>query len=133
MKINKLVFIILCTLLFTVGCSSVDDNDIPTLVADSNNEISLSPEQQKAVNNSINFIKNSEFASKDRIDTNIITIENADEKTWEFVHLVNSKADENSVDSTDWIITIGERSGHDFARIVCDSDSFEVIGYIPIE
>jgi len=133
MKIYKSISIILCTLLFTVGCSSVDDNDVPTFVADSNNEISLSSEQQKAVNNSINFIENSEFASKERIDTDIITINNADEKTWEFVYLENSKADKKSVDSTDWIITIGDRSGHDFARIVCDSDTFEVIGYMPIE
>lgn len=133
MKIEKLIPIILCTLLFTVGCSSVDDNDVPTLVTDSNIEISLSPEQQKAVDNSIDFIESSEFASKDRIDTSMITIKNADERTWEFVYLDNAKADETSVDSTDWIITIGDRSGHDFARIVCDRDTFEVIGYMPIE
>ena len=133
MKIKRLISIILCTLLFTVGCSSGDSNDVLTLEADSNNEISLSSEQQKAVNNSIDFIENSEFASKDRIDSKIISIKNADEKTWEFVYLENSKADKNSVDSTDWIITIGDRSGHDFARIVCDSDTFEVIGYMPIE
>ncbi|WP_312651177.1 hypothetical protein [Proteiniclasticum sp.] len=108
---------------------------------DSNNEISLSPEQQislsseqqKAVNNSIDFIKNSEFASKDRIETNIITIKNADEKTWESVYSEDSIADKNAVDSTDWIITIGDRSGHDFAVIVCDSDTLEVIGYMPIQ
>lgn len=85
------------------------------------------------MNNSIDFIKNSEFDAKDRIDTSIITINNADEKTWEILYLENSKADKNSVDSTDWIITIGDRSGHDFTRIVCDSDTFEVIGHIPIE
>lgn len=133
MKNNKLIFIILCTLLFTVGCSSVDNNDVSTPEADTNNEISLSSEQQKAVNNSIDFIKNSEFDAKDRIDTSIITINNADEKTWEILYLENSKADKNSVDSTDWIITIGDRPGHDFTRIVCDSDTFEVIGHIPIE
>lgn len=133
MKIIKLISIILCTLFLTMGCSSVDNNDVSTFEDDLNNEISLSSEQQKAVNNSINYIENSEFTSKDHIDTNIITIENADEKTWEFVYLENGKADKNSIDSTDWIITIGDRSGHDFARIVCDSDTFEVIGYMPIE
>jgi len=61
MKNNKLIFIILCTLWFTVGCSSVDNNDVSTPEADTNSEISLSSEQQKAVNNSIDFIKNSEF------------------------------------------------------------------------
>lgn len=133
MKMKKFIPIILCTLLFTVGCSSLDDNDAPNLVADSNIEIPLSSEQQKAVQNSIDFIVNSEFTSKDRIDPNIVTIQNADERTWELVYLENGKADEHAVDATDWIITIGDRSGHDFARIVCDSDTFEVIGYVPIE
>jgi len=133
MNMKKFIPIILCTLLFTVGCSSLDDNDAPNLVADSNIEIPLSSEQQKAVQNSIDFIENSEFTSKDRIDPNIVTIQNADERTWELVYLENGKADEHAVDATDWIITIGDRSGHDFARIVCDSDTFEVIGYVPIE
>lgn len=104
-----------------------------TLFGCNSNKISLSSEQQKAVNNSINYIKNSEFTSKNRINTNIITIKNADEKTWEFVHSENSKADKNTVDSTDWIITIGDTSDHDFAVIVCDSNTFEVIGYISIQ
>lgn len=108
---------------------------------DSNNKISLSPEQQislsseqqKAVNNSINFINNSEFDSKNHINTNIIKIEDADEKTWESVYSEDDKADKNSIDSTDWIITIGDTSGHDFTVIVCDSATFEVIGYMPIQ
>lgn len=57
-----------------------------TLFGCNSNNGSLSSEQQKAVNNSINYIKNSKFAAKDRINTNIITIKNADEKTWEFVY-----------------------------------------------
>ena len=133
MKIKKCIPLILCTLLLTVGCSSVDDNDVPAVTADSNNEISLSPEQQKAVDNSIDFIESSEFTAKDRIDTNLITIVNADERTWENVWSMDAQVDKHAVDATDWIITIGDRSGHDFARIVCDSDTFEVIGYIPIE
>jgi uncharacterized protein YcfL len=100
---------------------------------DSNNEISLSSEQQKAVNNSINFINNSEFDSKNHIDSNIIKIKNADAKTWESVYSEVSKVDKNSVDSTDWIITIGDTSGHNFAVIVCDSETLEVIGYTPIQ
>lgn len=133
MQIKKFIPLSLCALFFTVGCSSVDNNDVPAVTADSNIEISLSPEQQKAVDNSIDFIESSEFDSKDRIDTNIVTIQNADERTWENVWSMVAQVDKHAVDATDWIITIGNRSGHDFARIVCDSDTYEVIGYIPIE
>jgi hypothetical protein len=45
----------------------------------------------------------------------------------------DSKVENNAVDSTDLIITIGDTSNHDFAIIVCDSNTYEVIGYIPIE
>ena len=127
MKKYLTMTIILVVSFSMFGCDSNKISSSPE------QQISLSSEQQKAVNNSINYIKNSEFDSKDRIDTNVITIENADERTWESVYKEDANADKNSVDPTDWIITIGDRSGHDFARIVCDSDTFEVIGYIPIE
>jgi len=127
MKKYLIITIILVVFFSMFGCNSNKISLSPE------QQISLSSEQQKAVNNSINYIKNSEFTSKNQINTKIITIKNADEKTWEFVYSENSKADKNSVDSTDWIITIGDTSGHDFARIVCDSDTFEVIGYMPIE
>lgn len=127
MKKYLIITIILVVSFSMFGCESNKTSLSPE------QQISLSTEQQNAVNNSIIYIKNSEFASKDRVDTNVVTIETADEKTWESVHSDNSKADKNSVDSTDWIITIGDRSGHDFARIVCDSGTLEVIGYMPIE
>ncbi|NLG98695.1 MAG: hypothetical protein GX491_15165 [Chloroflexi bacterium] len=104
-----------------------------TLFGCNSNNASLSSEQQKAVNNSINYIKNSNFTAKDRINTNIIKIKNADEKTWEFVYSQNSKVDKNAVDSTDWIITIGDTSDQEFAVIVCDSNTYEVIGHMPIK
>jgi len=103
-----ITIIILFNIIF-VGCES--------------NISSLSGEQQNAVKNSIEFIKKSSFASKSRIDTNIIKIENATEDT----------KIEEAVDSTDWVITIGDTSEHDFAVIVCDSSTHEVIGYIPIK
>jgi len=96
-------------------------------------QISLSSEQQKAVQNSIEYIKNSEFTSKDRIDTSLIKIDTAEENSWQSVYTDNGKAEESTVDTTDWIITLGDRFGFDFAVIVCDSTTTEVIGYMPIE
>ncbi|SDI94700.1 hypothetical protein SAMN05421804_105175 [Proteiniclasticum ruminis] len=96
-------------------------------------QTSLSSEQQKAVQNSIEYIKNSELASKDRIDTSLIKIDTAEENTWQSVYTDSGKAEESTVDTTDWIITLGDRSGFDFAVIVCDSTTSEVIGYMPME
>ena len=54
-------------------------------------QTSLSSEQQKAVQNSIEYIKNSELASKDRIDTSLIKIDTAEENTWQSVTLTAAK------------------------------------------
>ena len=115
-------------LLFTlVGCSAKKAS------IETDPQISLSSEQQEAVENSIAYIKNSELASKDRIDTSLIKIDTAEENTWQFVYTDSGKAEESTVDTTDWIITLGDRSGFDFAVIVCDSTTSEVIGYMPME
>ena len=115
-------------LLFTlVGCSAKKAS------IETDPQISLSSEQQKAVQNSIEYIKNSELASKDRIDTSLIKIDTAEENTWQSVYIDSGKAEESAVDTTDWIITLGDRSGFDFAVIVCDSTTSEVIGYMPME
>lgn len=115
-------------LLFTlVGCSAKKAS------IETDPQISLSSEQQEAVENSIAYIKNSELASKDKIDTSLIKIDTAEENTWQSVYTDSGKAEESAVDTTDWIITLGDRSGFDFAVIVCDSTTSEVIGYMPME
>jgi hypothetical protein len=103
------------------------------LVGCTTDQDSLSSKQQKAVNNSIAYIKNSSFSSKDRINTKVISISLATESTWKSTLDKDSVVDESTIDSTDWVITIGESSGHDFAIIVCDSESSKVIGYKPID
>lgn len=119
MKRLLITLIIIFNIIF-VGCES--------------NLNSLSIEEQKAVNNSIEFIKQSSFDSKDKINTRIIEIENATEVTWDVVFTKeNTKVKEKAVDTTDWVVTIGNTSKHDFAVIVCDSSTQEVIGYIPIK
>jgi uncharacterized protein YcfL len=87
MKKILTTFLILLTVISFMGCDS--------------KKKSLSEGEQKAVNNSIEFIRKSQFTEKDRIDTSIIKIENATANTWEAIQHQNSKIDENSVDSTD--------------------------------
>ena len=94
---------------------------------------SLSAGQRKAVDNSMEFIIHSPFNTKDRIDTDIIKIENATENTWKSAWYDGAQIKENGIDLTDWVITIGDTSYHDFACIVCDSSTYKVIGYIPTE
>lgn len=94
---------------------------------------SLSDDQQKAISNSIDYINASSFAAKESIDTNQIKIENPTDETWKSVLYENEPIDENAIDSTDWIITIGDTSYADFAIIICDSETCNVIGYIPID
>lgn len=103
------------------------------LVGCTTDQDSLLSKQQKAVNNSIAYIKNSSFSSKDSINTKVISISLATESTWRSVWDKDSIVDESAIDSTDWVITIGESSGHDFAIIVCDSENSKVIGYKPID
>ncbi len=113
------VLIIICLIFTLSGCNTKKE--------------SFPEGQQKAIENSTVFIKNSAFSSKGKIDYKVVKIENAVDKTWESVWNDTHKIEESMVDSTDWVITIGEISGHDFAVIVCDSETYEVLGYIPIQ
>jgi hypothetical protein len=89
--------------------------------------------QQKAVKNSILYIDTSSFMFKDRIDRNSVKIEKVSDHTWESLWNQGDRVDQNTVDPTDWVITIGNTSGHDFAVVVCDADTGKVVGYIPTE
>lgn len=105
-----------------------------TLSACSSKAESLFGEQQKAVDNSIEYIKNSSFRFKENINYDIVKIELAKENTWEIVRHPDYKISKNMIDTTDLIITIGDiNSGHNYAMIVCDGMTYEVIGSIPKE
>ena len=80
--IIPLALLILFTL---VGCAP------KKITIETPTQISLSSEQQKAVQNSIEYIKNSELASKDKIDTSLIKIDTAEENTWQSVILTAAK------------------------------------------
>lgn len=96
-------------------------------------KIRMSEAQQEAVENSLAYIARSRFSSKDRMDKaqiQISTVTNGDLKlVWnEDLHLK-----ESLLDTSDWVIRIGDPSGHDYAVMICDSETSEVLGYIPIE
>lgn len=90
-------------------------------------------DQKIAVDRCTEFIRASSFEAKDRINTKKIKMKEAGNTGSGTVYGEEGLLPENAVDPTDWVITIGETSGHDFAVVVCDSQTFEVLGYIPIE
>jgi len=119
MKRLFLTFLVLLIVNFSIGCNSKEN--------------SLSKGQKEAINNCIEYINNSAFTSKENIDTNIVKFDNATDNTWESVWFGGKQVVSNVIDSSDWIITIGDTSGFDFNIFVCNSDTYEVLGYIPIE
>ncbi len=89
----------------------------------------FSSQKQKAVKNCIEYIQNSSMEWKDHIDTNIINIKNATDTTWRYIQCKDGRIEEDKIDITDWVITIGDTSDHCYATLVCDSSTCEVIGY----
>ncbi|WP_130850370.1 hypothetical protein [Intestinimonas timonensis] len=36
------------------------------------------------------------------------------------------------LDAADWAVTLGDTTGHDYAVLLCDSETLAVLGYLPI-
>lgn len=88
-------------------------------------------ENDQGYQNCLEYINNSSFESWKNIDKNIVKSQKVTEVVEEYVSIEKGK--EDLLDSSDLIYEIGDTSGHNFANIVCDSETNEVIGYIPIE
>lgn len=88
-------------------------------------------EKDKAYQNCIKYIENSSFDRWKKINTIIVKSEKVTETTKGSVVIETGKKE--LLDTTDLIYIIGDTSEHDFANIVCDSETKEVIGYIPIK
>lgn len=91
--------------------------------------------QREAYENCLEYLKNSAFSRKDFIDTGIVRIETLKEEQKGAVWIdVNGVEEYFSQEQPEhWLFTIGDTSGHDFAMLVCNSETGSVIGYIPIE
>lgn len=72
----------------------------------------------------------STFEQKDRVDTTLVSIAQVTEE-----ELAAAVCDEESaalLDAADWAVTLGDTSGHDYAILLCDSETLAVLGYVPI-
>lgn len=119
MKRLSMIILVFLIVISSVGCNSKIS--------------SISLEQQKAVNNCIEYIQNSSMEWKDHIDTKIINIKNVKDNTWRYIQHEDTPIEKDDIDTTDWVITIGDTSDHAYLTLVCDSSTCKVIGYMPMK
>lgn len=81
--------------------------------------------------NCLKYIENSSFESWKTINIDIVESQKINETVKEYVSIEKGK--ELLLDSSDLIYTIGDTYAHNFANIVCDNETNEVIGYIPVD
>ncbi len=72
----------------------------------------------------------SAFEQKDRVDTTLVSIAQVTEG--ELTAAVCDDENAALMDGTDWAVTLGDTSGHDYAILLCDSETLAVLGYVPI-
>lgn len=72
----------------------------------------------------------STFEQKDRVDTTLVSIAQVTEG--ELAAAVSDEESAALLDGTDWTVTLGDTSGHDYAVLLCDSETLSVLGYVPI-
>ena len=76
------------------------------------------------------WLADSTFDQKDRVDTTLVSVAKVTEGD-----LAAAVCDDESaalLDGTDWAVTLGDTTGHDYAVLLCDSETLAVLGYVPI-
>ena len=76
------------------------------------------------------WLADSTFDQKDRVDTALVSVVQVTEGD-----LAAAVCDGESaalLDGTDWAVTLGDTIGHDYAVLLCDSETLAVLGYVPI-
>ena len=78
------------------------------------------------------WLEGSSFEQKDRVDATLAAVARVTQE--ELAAAVCDSAGQQALlDDTDWAVTLGDTSGHDFAILLCDSETLAVLGYVPIE
>ncbi|WP_297720684.1 anti-sigma factor [Intestinimonas sp.] len=76
------------------------------------------------------WLAESAFDQRDRVDTSLMTVTPVTEGD-----LAAAICDDGStelLDDADWVVTLGDTAGHDFAILLCDRETLAVLGYVPI-
>lgn len=76
------------------------------------------------------WLADSDLEQKDRVDTSLVSVAQVTEGDLEAAVCEDESA--ALLDGADWAVTMGDTSGHDFAILLCDSETLAVLGYVPI-
>lgn len=86
---------------------------------------------QIAVDNSRVWLAEVSLTDTTAVDTDIVSVAALTQAEQALV--VCLEETQAQLDLTDWVVTLGDPAGQDFVRVVCDSVTGEVIGYLPAE
>lgn len=93
----------------------------------------ISPEYRLAVEKAIEYVMESPWENRLRIDFSEIHIEEAPQELSDSLWTHDGPASSDIIDSSDLLVELGLSSGHDFAGLVFDVEKREIIGYLPIQ
>lgn len=130
-KLIIAISLFFCLLLYSY-CELVQQGDYITV----NNIvtlISLEDELQEAYLNCLKYISNSSFDRKSHIKANIVSVSDLIKELYDSVWSTDGDEEILDINTNYLLFTIGDTSGHDFSKLVCDSETNDVIGYIPID
>lgn len=91
------------------------------------------PETLEALkSNCAAWLAASDLECRDRVDTGLVSAAPVTEGDLAAA-VCGGEEQRALLDGTDWAVTVGDTAGHDFAVLLCDSQTLAVLGYVPVE
>ena len=87
--------------------------------------------EQAAVDSSRTWLAASDLERKNAVDTEQAAVDAIDEA--ELADVIWEDRTSGGPDGSEWVVTLGDPAGHDCVRVVCDSGTGKVLGYLPVE
>ncbi len=95
--------------------------------------LKFTKEHRLAVEKAIEYLMESSWENRLRIDISEIGIEEVPREIYDSLWTHDGPAPSGTIDSSDLLVELGSREGHDFAGLVFDMEKREIIGYLPIQ
>ncbi len=93
----------------------------------------ISPEHRLASEKAIEYVMESPWENKLRIDFSEVNFEKVPPEVFDSLWTHDGPATPDSIDSSDLLVELGSGEGHNFAGLVFDVEKKEIIGYLPIQ
>jgi len=95
--------------------------------------LDLSREHRLAVEKSIEYVMESPWENRLRIDFSKVDIGKIPSELYDSLWTHDGPVVLASIDSSDFLVELGSSDGHDFAGLIFDKEKGEIIGYLPIQ